>query len=110
MCAVQVPEAYEEPGERVFTPGENLLEWLTDKRGRDQFVLRCARCGCMLRCAALHCVVPGWDEHCVGKPAGCGRLPVGVLAEGPVQERASQAAACATAAPPLPTCVHFVEL
>ena len=54
MCAVQVPEAYEEPGERVFTPGENLLEWLTDKRGRDQFVLRCARCGCMLRCAALH--------------------------------------------------------
>ncbi|PRW39159.1 Eukaryotic translation initiation factor 3 subunit B [Chlorella sorokiniana] len=36
----KVPDAYEEPGERVFTPGENLLDWLTDKRGRDQFVLR----------------------------------------------------------------------
>ncbi len=50
--AVQVPDAYEEPGERVFTPGENLLDWLTDKRGRDQFVLRCARCA-MLRCGVV---------------------------------------------------------
>ncbi|PSC71923.1 Eukaryotic translation initiation factor 3 subunit B [Micractinium conductrix] len=36
----KVPEQYQEPEERTFTPGENLLEWLGDKRGRDQFVAR----------------------------------------------------------------------
>lgn len=65
----------------MFTPGENLLEWLTDKRGRDQFVLRCARCGCVLPCAALCCVVTRWDERWAGKPAGCSRPPAGLLVE-----------------------------
>lgn len=64
--AVQVPDAYEEPGERVFTPGENLLEWLTDKRGRDQFVLRCAALPlpCMpvllLPCMSVHVAGEAW--------------------------------------------------
>ena len=52
----------------MFTPGENLLEWLTDKRGRDQFVLRCAAlrsywaaaalaAGCPAAPASLHAFV-----------------------------------------------------
>lgn len=35
-----VPDQYAEPDERVYTPGENLRAWLSDKRGRDQFVAR----------------------------------------------------------------------
>lgn len=36
----KVPDEYAEPEERQYTPGENLLDWLSDKRGRDQFVAR----------------------------------------------------------------------
>lgn len=36
----KVSEEYVEPEERVYTPSENLMDWLSDKRGRDQFVLR----------------------------------------------------------------------
>lgn len=36
----KVPEEYVEPEPRTYTPAENLLEWLGDKRGRDQFVAR----------------------------------------------------------------------
>ncbi|EFN50617.1 hypothetical protein CHLNCDRAFT_59481 [Chlorella variabilis] len=36
----KVPDEYGGPEERTYAPAENLLEWLSDKRGRDQFAIR----------------------------------------------------------------------
>jgi hypothetical protein len=36
----KVPEEYVPPEERQYAPAENLLDWLSDARGRDQFVAR----------------------------------------------------------------------
>ncbi|KAI5067602.1 hypothetical protein GOP47_0018130 [Adiantum capillus-veneris] len=37
---MKVPDQYTAPEVKPYTPGENLLTWLTDEKGRDQFVVR----------------------------------------------------------------------
>ncbi|KAJ7527924.1 hypothetical protein O6H91_16G076300 [Diphasiastrum complanatum] len=37
---MKVPDEWSAPERKPYTPGENLLAWLTDERGRDQFVVR----------------------------------------------------------------------
>lgn len=37
---MKVPDEWVPPEIKPYTPGENLLAWLTDERGRDQFVVR----------------------------------------------------------------------
>ncbi|KAI3676755.1 hypothetical protein L1987_86371 [Smallanthus sonchifolius] len=36
----RVPDEWAPPEIRPYTPGENLQRWLTDEKGRDQFVIR----------------------------------------------------------------------
>lgn len=37
---MRVPDEWNSPEIKPYTPGENLVAWLTDDRGRDQFVIR----------------------------------------------------------------------
>ncbi|EFJ13839.1 hypothetical protein SELMODRAFT_446105 [Selaginella moellendorffii] len=37
---MKVPEQWVAPEIKSYVPGENLLEWLMDEKGRDQFVIR----------------------------------------------------------------------
>eukprot|EP00249_Psilotum_nudum_P011425 c23165_g1_i2 orf=444-2627(-) len=37
---LKVPDEWSSPEIKPYTPGENLHAWLTDERGRDQFVVR----------------------------------------------------------------------
>ncbi len=37
---LKISDSYEEPENREYDPTENLQEWLMDRRGRDQFVIR----------------------------------------------------------------------
>lgn len=37
---MKVPDEWAPPETKPYTPGENLRQWLTDSKGRDQFVIR----------------------------------------------------------------------
>jgi len=37
---MRVPDEWNSPELKPYTPGENLVAWLADGRGRDQFVIR----------------------------------------------------------------------
>ncbi|CAM6084442.1 unnamed protein product [Calypogeia fissa] len=37
---LRVPDTWVPPESKPYAPGENMLAWLTDDRGRDQFVIR----------------------------------------------------------------------